>query len=154
MWDTRQPERPVAAILPQDPNDIRDCWSVAFGITFLVSHSFESLCNTFCLPLGNSFNDEERCVAAGYDNGDVKLFDLRTMSLRWEINVKNGVCCIEFDRRDIKMNKMAVAGLESSFRLFDMRPQHPTKGFSSLQEKVNHSTIIITLLSDYMDLDS
>jgi hypothetical protein len=35
----------------------RDCWSVAFG---------------------NSFNDEERCVLAGYDNGDVKLFDLRT----------------------------------------------------------------------------
>jgi hypothetical protein len=34
----------------------RDCWSVAFG---------------------NSFNDEERCVLAGYDNGDVKLFDLR-----------------------------------------------------------------------------
>lgn len=34
----------------------RDCWSVAFG---------------------NSYNDEERCVLAGYDNGDVKLFDLR-----------------------------------------------------------------------------
>lgn len=26
---------------------------------------------------GNSYSDEERCVAAGYDNGDVKLFDLR-----------------------------------------------------------------------------
>jgi len=30
-------------------------------------------------------------VCAGYDNGDVKLFDLRTMGLRWETNVKNGV---------------------------------------------------------------
>ena len=30
-------------------------------------------------------------MCAGYDNGDVKLFDLRTMSLRWETNVKNGV---------------------------------------------------------------
>ena len=40
---------------------------------------------------GNSFNDEERCVAAGYDNGDIKLFDLRKMNLRWETNVNNGV---------------------------------------------------------------
>jgi hypothetical protein len=38
-----------------------DCWSVAFG---------------------NSFNDEERCVLAGYDNGDVKLFDLRMNQVR------------------------------------------------------------------------
>ena len=36
---------------------VRECWSVA---------------------LGNSFNDTERCLLAGYDNGDVKLFDLRT----------------------------------------------------------------------------
>lgn len=31
-------------------------------------------------------------VCAGYDNGDIKLFDLRTMSLKWETNIKNGVC--------------------------------------------------------------
>lgn len=30
-----------------------------------------------CVAFGNSFNDEERCVLAGYDNGDVKMFDLR-----------------------------------------------------------------------------
>lgn len=30
-------------------------------------------------------------MCAGYDNGDVKLFDLRNMSLRWETNIKNGV---------------------------------------------------------------
>jgi hypothetical protein len=41
--------------------------------------------------LGNSYNDEERVLAAGYDNGDVKLFDLRNMALKWETNVKNGV---------------------------------------------------------------
>ena len=40
---------------------------------------------------GHAYNDQDRCVAAGYDNGDVKLFDLRAMSLRWETNVKNGV---------------------------------------------------------------
>ena len=30
-------------------------------------------------------------ICSGYDNGDIKLFDLRNMSLRWETNVKNGV---------------------------------------------------------------
>ena len=41
--------------------------------------------------LGNAYNQEERVVCAGYDNGDIKLFDLRNMSLRWETNIKNGV---------------------------------------------------------------
>lgn len=40
---------------------------------------------------GHAYNDQDRCVVAGYDNGDVKLFDLRAMGLRWETNIKNGV---------------------------------------------------------------
>ena len=31
---------------------------------------------------GNSFNNEERSVCAGYDNGDIKLYDLRTNQIR------------------------------------------------------------------------
>lgn len=34
------------------------------------------------MAFGNSHNDDERCVLAGYDNGDVKLFDLRTNKVR------------------------------------------------------------------------
>lgn len=45
----------------------------------------------FFFHAGNAFNDQDRCVCAGYDNGDIKLFDLRNMSLRWETNIKNGV---------------------------------------------------------------
>lgn len=79
--------------------------------------------------LGNSYCDEERCIVAGYDNGDIKLFDLRANSIRYETNVANGVTCVEFDRKDIEMNKMVVTTLESKFRLFDMRTQHPTGRF-------------------------
>ena len=46
------------------------------------------------------------------------------------------VCYLEFDRKDIPMNKMVVASLESKFSVFDLRTQHPTKGFASLTEKV------------------
>ena len=45
-----------------------------------------------CFCLGHAYNNEERCICAGYDNGDIKLFDLRNMSLRWEYNLRNGVC--------------------------------------------------------------
>lgn len=68
----------------------RDCWTVTFG---------------------NAYTDEDRCLAAGYDNGDVKLFDLRTQTMRWETNVKNGVTGLSFDRNDIEMNKVSGAGI-------------------------------------------
>ncbi|XP_010772809.1 dynein axonemal assembly factor 10, partial [Notothenia coriiceps] len=115
VWDTRQKDSPVANMEPGEGETKRDCWTVA---------------------LGHAFNDQDRCVCAGYDNGDIKLFDLRNMSLRWETNIKNGVCCVEFDRKDINMNKLVATSLEGKFHVFDMRTQHPTKGFSSVSEKV------------------
>uniref|UniRef100_A0AAQ4RLQ9 Dynein axonemal assembly factor 10 n=1 Tax=Gasterosteus aculeatus aculeatus TaxID=481459 RepID=A0AAQ4RLQ9_GASAC len=70
VWDPRQKDSPVANMEPVEGETKRDCWTVAFG---------------------HAFNDQDRCVCAGYDNGDIKLFDLRNMSLRWETNIKNGV---------------------------------------------------------------
>ncbi len=43
---------------------------------------------------------------------------------------------MEFDRKDIKMNKLVITGLESKMAVYDLRTFHPKKGFSSLQEKV------------------
>jgi WD40 repeat protein len=121
VWDPRQKEEPVACMEPAEGDTHRDCWTVTFG---------------------NSFNDTDRCVCAGYDNGDIKLFDLRTMTLRWETTHRNGICSMEFDRRDIPMNKLVVAGLESKFTVYDMRTQHPTKGFASLTETAHKSSTL------------
>lgn len=121
VWDVRQDDAPVAAFEPADPAHIRDCWCVAFG---------------------NSFNDDERCVLAGYDNGDVKMFDLRMNKVRWEINVKNGVVDAQFDRWDIPMNKFVVTCLESQFHTFDARTQHPSKGFASVTEHLEKSSTV------------
>ena len=30
-------------------------------------------------------------MCSGYDNGDMKMFDLRNLNLFWETNLKNGV---------------------------------------------------------------
>ncbi|KAL3137434.1 Dynein axonemal assembly factor 10 [Trebouxia sp. C0010 RCD-2024] len=113
VWDVRQDDQPVSSFEPLKGSQARDCWCVAFG---------------------NSYNDEERCVLAGYDNGDVKMFDLRTNKLRWEGNVRNGVCGVQFDRRDINMNKFVVTCLESQFHVYEARTQHPHEGFASLTE--------------------
>lgn len=80
-------------------------------------------------------------LAAGYDNGDVKLFDMRMSALRWETNVGNGVVNLEFDRPDIDMNKLVVTTLESKFRVYDLRTQHPTEGFACLSERAHKSTV-------------
>ena len=120
VWDPRQ-EAPVVSLEPAESEQIKpDCWSVAFG---------------------NSYNQEDRCIAAGYDNGDIKLFDLKTNCLRWDTNVSNGVCGVEFDRQDISMNKLVVTTLESKFHVFDLKTYHPEKGYTGLAEIAHKSTI-------------
>jgi WD40 repeat protein len=120
VWDPRVQE-PVVSLEPEEGSDgARDCWTVCFG---------------------NSYNDDERVVCAGYDNGDVKMFDLRTNSIRWETNVGNGVTGLEFDRKDIEMNKLCVTTLESKFRIYDVRTQHPDDGFAFMREKAHKATI-------------
>eukprot|EP00842_Homolaphlyctis_polyrhiza_P004285 jgi/Hompol1/4858/HPOL_003982-RA len=123
IWDVRQKDKPVARIAPGEGEPIIDTWSVAFG---------------------NSFNNEERVVCAGYENGDLKLFDLRAMKLVWETNLKNGVCSIEFDRKDIRMNKLVATGLEAKFHVFDLRTLHEKEGFASVVTKSVDTTTIWT----------
>ena len=122
IWDPRV-NHAVVTLNPNSPSNARDCWSVAFG---------------------NSFNNEERSIMAGFDNGDVKLYDLRTNTIRWEDNVKNGVTSIQFDRPDIEMNKAVVTTLESKFRCYDLRTLHPTEGFAYTAEKAHRSTVWIS----------
>ena len=113
VWDLRQPGEAVLSITPAKDEQTetanipsikntpsRSCWSLAFG---------------------NAHNDSERSLVAGYDNGDVKMFDLRTRSEYWSENVKNGVVDLEFDRRDINMNKLSAVTLEGNVHVWDTR---------------------------------
>ena len=58
-------------------------------------------------------------------------------SLKFSFFLFLQVCGVEFDRKDIMMNKLVATTLESKFHVFDVRTQHPEKGFASLSEKVN-----------------
>jgi WD40 repeat protein len=99
----------------------RDCWAVAFG---------------------HAHTGSDRMVAAGYDNGDVKMFDLRRMGLHWETQLPNGVCGLSFDRKDINMNKLLATCLEGRIHMWDLRTLHSKQGFSGLSHKVEKGQTI------------
>lgn len=51
------------------------------------------------------------------------------------------------------MNKLVATSLEGKFHVFDLRTQHPTKGFASVSEKVSPESakhFIPTTLSFYL----
>ena len=120
VWDPRQNDRPVASMEPEEGAVARDCWSVGFG---------------------DAHSADDRVVVAGYDNGDVKMLDLVAGKVRWETNVSNGVCGVEFDRKDIAINKLVITTLESRYRLYDMRTHHPVHGYSFLSQPAHESTV-------------
>lgn len=116
IWDLRQKDEPVASIYSDEQDLSRECWSVAFG---------------------NSFHSSERMVAAGYDNGDLKLFDLRNTKVHWETNLKNGICSIEFNRKNIQMDRLAVTTLEGGLYTYDMRNNESALHFQKKEANRN-----------------
>eukprot|EP00026_Physarum_polycephalum_P008488 Phypoly_transcript_08576.p1 GENE.Phypoly_transcript_08576~~Phypoly_transcript_08576.p1 ORF type:complete len:354 (+),score=44.01 Phypoly_transcript_08576:43-1104(+) len=123
VWDPRQ-SGAVACFEPgssgSDSKTKSDCWAVAFG---------------------NAYENWNRDIAAGYSTGELKIFDLRTLKERWSTKLANGICSVQFDRKDIAMNKMVVTTLDGKFYIFDLRTFHSTKGYSYSTEKAHDSTI-------------
>ena len=118
IWDPRT-DKNVAEMRASRGGDGRDCWTVSFG---------------------DSYDAQHRMVAAGYDNGDIKILDLRTNKMYFEDNVQNGVCSVQFDRNNIKMNKLVVTTLESRYRVYDLKTKHISEGFPFLRINALQST--------------
>eukprot|EP01105_Mastigella_eilhardi_P007059 TRINITY_DN18527_c0_g1_i1.p1 TRINITY_DN18527_c0_g1~~TRINITY_DN18527_c0_g1_i1.p1 ORF type:complete len:384 (-),score=78.95 TRINITY_DN18527_c0_g1_i1:26-1177(-) len=104
LWDPRTPN-PVLEVTPAQSAGAPDCWAVC---------------------LGGAHTESDRCLAAGYDSGDVRLWDLRSPSEPlWNSSAGDGVCGISFDRKDIPANKLLVSTLGAQLRAYDLRgPQH------------------------------
>ena len=62
-------------------------------------------------------------MAAGYDNGDIKLFDLRKMALRWENNLNNGVSVLSTDYSMWCVRFVFVESGNAAFLLVNFREQ-------------------------------
>jgi hypothetical protein len=48
-------------------------------------------------------------IAVGYENGDVKLFNIDNSQYLWETHVNAGVCSIEFDGDTLRISTLAGA---------------------------------------------
>ncbi|KAK9763994.1 WD repeat-containing protein 92 [Basidiobolus ranarum] len=101
IWDTRQKATPVGIINPTKPG--ADVWAVAFG---------------------NSWSDQERSVGIGYDNGDIKLVDLRNMSFIWGDNVKDGICSLEFSQKTSPNCNLVATTVQSKLNVFNQQTDH------------------------------
>ncbi|KAK2706716.1 dynein axonemal assembly factor 10-like isoform X2 [Artemia franciscana] len=93
LWDVRQAEQPVAVFRPAIGTV--DCFTVTLGQT--------------------SYND--KIVAAGFDNGDIKIFDLRNMAVVKEVNITVGVCSMQFSE---KSDSLLVTGINSRICYFPL----------------------------------
>ena len=119
LWDIRMNKQ--ALVLDQPDKTVsHECWSISFG---------------------NAYSYATRNACVGFDNGDVKLYDLKANKAVWETNLKQGICSLEFDKREIQMDKLAVTTLDSKVIIFDMATYNPVTGYSSLIDSNHTSTI-------------
>lgn len=119
VWDVREKERAVACMQPLNGNPTQDCWTVAFG---------------------NSSNSTSKIVAAGFDNGDIKIFDLRAMSIHWETHVSTGVCSLAFDSSTDDIKKLSATCLSGYVHLWDLKSLQSIAKAPEVTEKVDKSS--------------
>ena len=122
IWDTRADKPAIICNHKEIGNNSPECWSVNFG---------------------GCYNRDERNVGIGYDNGEIKIFDLRRNRLLYGENFKNGICSIEFDSKYLPINKMAVTTLDSNIYLFDLKniDKNNNSKCMKLNDEVKNTTI-------------
>ncbi|KAF9295576.1 hypothetical protein BGZ74_010750 [Mortierella antarctica] len=99
LWDTRQKDQAVSVMAPKKGYG-HEVWSVSM--------------NT------QSSSSDDLLVAAGYDNGDIRVLDLAAGKLLFETNVKHGVCSVEFDRRRGTSKRLIATTMEGTLHSFDL----------------------------------
>jgi WD repeat-containing protein 92 len=70
------------------------------------------------VAFGNSFDENERMLACGYKNGDLKIFDLRKSETIKEINIKDGISHLEFQRKEKEFTKLVCGTSAGNLEIF------------------------------------
>ncbi|KAL0248089.1 hypothetical protein GEMRC1_003326 [Eukaryota sp. GEM-RC1] len=120
LWDFRQNDGPVVDIEPSEDSQARECWAVA---------------------LGGSFDAYHRTLVCGYDNGDVKMIDLRMGKLTWQTNVGGGVVGMEFDTLGRELNKLVVTNLDGFISVYDIKTFNEQRGYPFVKKKGHGGTV-------------
>ncbi|KAG2235856.1 hypothetical protein INT48_003968 [Thamnidium elegans] len=84
VWDMRQPEKAVLTVKSKQSS--KDIWAVAYGQ--LKGH---------------------KVIAVGYEDGDIKLFNVNNSQYLWETKVKDGVCSVDFVNDTLRVGTLSGA---------------------------------------------
>ncbi|KAH0795703.1 WD repeat-containing protein 92 [Histomonas meleagridis] len=117
--DIRCQNAVVASLVPD--GDRRDCWTVS---------------------MGGTTGPQDRTVAAGFDNGDVKLWDLRSSSISWQTNLRNGVVSMQLYDRAGPLKGLIAGCLSGQIVTFDLTNSSEEKGYASKTQKIKDSATV------------
>jgi WD40 repeat protein len=117
--DIRCQDSVVAALVPE--KDRRDCWAVS---------------------MGGTTGPQDRTVIAGFDNGDVKLWDLRTSNVSWETNLRNGIVTLQLSHRNDSLKRLVCGCLSGQIVSFDLSDRVADKGYQSHSQKVKDTATV------------
>jgi len=121
LWDRRALGRPTMKMMPEEGTVRRDCWTV--------THS----------------GGDRGLAAAGFDNGDVKVFDLRSTKLLWETNVSRGVSDINLFGVSENLFRLVVGTVHGKLLAWD-DVTAPTAAASLHTHQLDKSTVWKTQL--------
>lgn len=79
------------------------------------------------MGVGGQGHDDEMLVVAGYDNGDLRVMDLRMGQAVFETNLQHGICSVELSPRHQRqaagsrsLSSLVATTLEGSMHVFDL----------------------------------
>ncbi|KAH0572655.1 WD domain, G-beta repeat-containing protein [Spironucleus salmonicida] len=132
LWDTRMKD-PVLVFGSDEDSQVRirvdqdkvmkitpECWSVA---------------------LGGATSTSDRYLATGFDSGDLKMIDLRMMKVAYEHHFSNGICSLDFDRQDTKLNKLYIGTLEGHTYTMDLAVLNENTPITDFKPWADSSTV-------------
>ena len=111
LWDRRTLEKPILRMSPEDNENKRDCWSV--------SHS----------------GPDSKLIAAGFDNGDIKVFDVRATKLLWETSLSRGVSNLNLIQAG-EMTGLVAGNVQGKLYKWNLN-----SGDSTLSTQLDKSTV-------------
>ncbi|KAH7045755.1 WD40-repeat-containing domain protein [Linnemannia elongata] len=82
--------------------------------------------DVWCVNMGvGQGTDDEMLVVAGYDNGDLRVMDLRMGQAVFETNLQHGICSVELSPRPqgtslSSFSSLVATTLEGSMHVFDL----------------------------------
>jgi len=114
VWDRRNMR---TSTVTMEGDERRDCWAVA------------------TLEGG-------KYVAAGYSNGDVRVFDMKAGKVYWETSLPQGVTSLQFtgSKRE-KLDMLLASTLGGGMAIWDMQTRHKVQGYTRTDHRLEKTTV-------------